>query len=131
MKINGWGQRGSNKMNKIQKNVITGKKKNVQLVVVRGTGREGDEATCIIVGMPGSTCHGSEIFGALIGTCPLWILYKGESLKSALLCSSDLQPRSWSMFETLEVLCYLFRVHLAARLCTISIFWAPLFSLLV
>ena len=29
----------------------------------RGTGREGDEA--IIVGMPGSTCHGSEVFGGV------------------------------------------------------------------
>ena len=27
----------------------------------QGTGREGDEA--IIVGMPGSTCHWSEVFG--------------------------------------------------------------------
>ena len=29
----------------------------------RGTGREGDEA--IIVGMPGSTCHGSEVLGGV------------------------------------------------------------------
>ena len=29
----------------------------------RGAGREGDEA--IIVGVPGSTCHGSEVFGGV------------------------------------------------------------------
>ena len=29
----------------------------------RGTVREGDEA--IVVGMPGSTCHWSEVFGGV------------------------------------------------------------------
>ena len=29
----------------------------------QGTSREGDEA--VIVGMPGSTCHGSESFGGV------------------------------------------------------------------
>ena len=31
--------------------------------MTRGTGREGDEA--IVVGMPGSTCHGLEVFGGV------------------------------------------------------------------